>query len=273
MTPDDASAPGGSVAVVTGAARGIGRGIALVLGGAGATVYVVDVESRDHKTSELPGTVEDTAEQLSARGGRGVAVAADHADATAMAMLFDRVGAEHGALDLLVGNAFDGNALPFGPAPFWELSPEHWHNMMDQGVRGHLLAATYAAPLLMARGRALVVLTGYAEPDAEVIAGHLYYDLAMTATSRLAHGIAHELGPHGVTALTISPGFTHTEAIADALEGQIPPGLDSVEYVGRAVRALCEDPDVSRHAGRTLQVGDVAVEYGFRDVGEPSEPP
>lgn len=266
----DSIAGRSTVAVVTGAARGVGRGIALVLGQAGATVYVTDRESRQHRYSELPGTVEDTAEQVSARGGRGVAVVVDHADDGAVADLFERVRAEHGGLDLLVANACDGNALPFGGGPFWELPLEHWHNMVDIGVRSHLVAAWHAAPLLLER-RGLVVLTGYTDPSAQVIAKHVFYDLAMTAVSRMAHTLAHDLGPHGATALAISPGFTRTEAIIAALGDQLPAGTDSVEFPGRAVRALLEDPDVNRHAGRTITVAELAADYGFTDNAADSE--
>ena len=254
-----------TVAVVTGAARGVGRGIALVLGEAGATVYVTDRESRERRHSELPGTVEDTAAQVTDRGGQGIPVVVDHADDTAVEALFQRVSGEQGGLDLLVANAFNGNALPFGPAPFWELSLEHWRNMMDSGVRSHLVAAWHAAPLLIAR-RGLLVFTGYADPEAEVIAGHVFYDLAMTAVSRLARTLAHDLRPHGVTTLAISPGFTRTEAILAALGDDLPPGTDSVEFPGRAVRALLSDSAVARHAGQTLPVAALAAEYGFTDI-------
>ncbi|MET9340834.1 MULTISPECIES: SDR family oxidoreductase [unclassified Nonomuraea] len=249
------------VAVVTGAARGIGRGIALVLGEAGATVYVTDRESRDQRHSDLPGTVEDTAEQLTARGGHGIPVRVDHRDDQAVEALFAKVAADHGGLDLLVANACDGNALPFAGGPFWTLPLDHWRNMIDVGVRSHLVSAWHAAPLLIER-RGLAVLTGYADPDAEVIAGHLFYDLAMTSVSRLARSLAHDLRPHGVTALAVSPGFTRTEAIVAAL-GDDFQGGDPVEFPGRAVRALLDDPDVRRHAGRTIPVAELAREYGF----------
>jgi dehydrogenase/reductase SDR family protein 1 len=263
LTADDRT----TVAVVTGAARGIGRGIALVLGEAGATVYVTDRESRARRFSELPGTVEETAEQVTERGGRGIAVAVDHADDDDVDSLFERVRAEHGGLDLLVGNAFNGNALPFRPEPFWTLAREHWHNMLEVGVRSHLIAAQCAAPLLMARERGLIVLTGYTAPAAEVLGDHVIYDLAMHATSRLAQSLAHELRPRGVTALALSPGLTRTEAIVAAL-GPMPAGSDSVEFPGRAVRALLEDPAVERHAGRTLTVAELAIEYGFGDIDQ-----
>lgn len=253
-----------TVTVVTGAARGVGRGIALVLGEAGATVYLTDRESRARRFSQLPGTVEDTAEQVDERGGRGIAVALDHRDDEAVERLFARIRREHGGLDLLVANAAAGNDLPFRPGPFWTLPLRHWHNMIDSGVRGHLVAATYAAPLLIDR-RGLLILTGYTGPDSDVLGNHLYYDLAMRATSRLAYSLAHDLRPHDVTALALAPGFTRTEAIVAAM-GATPPGSDSIEFPGRAVRALLEDPAVERHAGCTLPVADVAEEYGFTDL-------
>ncbi|MFI6291347.1 SDR family oxidoreductase [Nonomuraea sp. NPDC050790] len=252
-----------TTAIVTGAARGVGRGIALVLGEAGATVYVTDRESRARRHSDLPGTVEDTAEQVGERGGQGIPVVVDHADDDAVAALFERVGAERGGLDLLVANACDGNALPFAGGPFWELPLRHWRNMMEVGVRSHLVSAWHAAPLLIER-RGLLVMTGFTDPDAEVIAGHVFYDLAMTSVSRLARTLACDLRPHGVTALALSPGFTRTEAIVAALGERMPPGGDPIEFPGRAVRALLEDPEVARHAGRTLRVADLAEEYGFR---------
>lgn len=256
------------VAVVTGAARGVGRGIALALGEIGVTVYVADRETRSHRLSELPGTVEDTAEQVEHRGGQGIPVAVDVTDDAAVAALFARVRDEHGGLDLLVANAFDGNALPFAGGPFWTLPWQHWHNMIDAGVRGHALTAWHAAPLLIER-RGLAVLTGYTHDDhAEILAGHLFYDLAMTAISRLAYGLAQDLRPHGVTALSLAPGFTRTEAITAALGDALPPGTDSIEFPGRAVRALLRDPAVARHAGQTLPVHDLAAAYGFTDIDD-----
>ncbi|MCP3802496.1 SDR family oxidoreductase [Allokutzneria sp. A3M-2-11 16] len=254
-----------TVAVITGAARGVGRGVALALAEQGATVYVTDRESRARKHSELPGTVEDTAEQVDRRGGRGIPVVVDVTDDDAVAGLFERVRVAHGGLDLLVANAFDGNALPFRGGPFWTLPWAHWHNMIDSGVRGHALTAWHAAPLLIER-RGLAVLTGYAHDADEVLGGHAFYDLAMTAISRLAATLARDLAPHGAAALALSPGFTRTEAITAALGGAVPPESDSIEFPGRAVCALLADPDVTRHSGRTVTVADLSAEYGFVDV-------
>jgi NAD(P)-dependent dehydrogenase (short-subunit alcohol dehydrogenase family) len=251
------------VAVVTGAARGVGRGIALVLGEAGATVYLTDIERRGQKRSTLPGTVEDTADQVTARGGRGIPIPLDHADDGAVAALFARVAADQGGLDLVVANACNGNALPFQGGPFWSLPLAHWEHMITIGVRSHLVAAWYAAPLLIA-ARGLLVLTGYADATSDVLGNHLFYDLAMRSVSRLAYSMAHDLRPHGVTALALAPGFTRTEAIIAAL-GPHPPGSDSIELPGRAVRALLADPHVARYAGRTLPVAELATTYGFSD--------
>lgn len=257
------SHPNPTIAVVTGAARGIGRGIALVLGEAGATVYVTDIEARGRKSSRLPGTVEDTAEQVDMRGGRGIPVPLDHTDDHAVAALFERIRREHSGIDLLVANAFNGNALPFQSGPFWTLPLENWRNMIENGVRNHLSAVWHAAPLLIER-KGLVVLTGYSNPDDEIM-GNVFYDLAMSGVSRLARSFARDFRPCGVTALAISPGFTRTEAITSVM-GERPPGSDSVEFPGRAVRALLEDPDVERHAGRTIPVSDLAELYGFEDI-------
>lgn len=255
-----------TIALVTGAARGIGRGVAVVLGERGATVYVTDRDSRRAPHVTLRGTVEDTAEQVTARGGHGIPLAIDHSDDDAVADLVARIDREQHGLDVLVANAFAGNALPFRSAPFWKLPVEHWRNMFDNGVRGHLVVTSYAAQLLIRR-RGLIVFTGYVDGSTGVTAGHLYYDLAMAATRRLARSVAHELRPYDVTALCLSPGFTRTEAILAELDA-VPPGTDSVELPGRVVSALLDDPDVARHSGLTLTVAALASDYSVADIDD-----
>lgn len=203
--------------------------------------------------------MEDTAAEVDERGGRGVAHAVDHAHgAAALDPVLGAVRERHGGLDLVVANAFDGNALPFAPSPFWELDPAHWTNMIDVGLRSHDDTVRAATPLVLARG-GLVVMTGYGGHDDEVLGGHAVYDLAMTGISRLARSVHHDLAPHGGTALCLSPGFTATEAIVAALGDALPPGVDDVEAPGRAVCALLADPDVARFGGRTVAVAEARV--------------
>lgn len=257
--------PASRVAVVTGAARGIGRGIALTLGARGWTVHVTDRTTRSHPHPTLPGSVEDTALAVDRLGGRGYAWVVDHSTGdAAFGALCERIRDDHGGLDVLVSNAFAGNDIPFAPAPFWQLSTRHWDNMFTVGVRSHIVTASCAAPLLIARGGCLL-MTGYASGGESVLGGHLYYDLAMRATSRLAVAMAADLREHGVTAVVVSPGFTATEAIVAASGGRRPTGSDSVAFVGAVVHALVADAGRIRYSGATLSVADLAGAYAIAD--------
>lgn len=247
------------VALVTGAARGIGRGIALALAETGAIVHVTDREGRHHKQSQLPGTVEDTAEEVTARGGTGIAHVVDHTNDQAVEEVFAQIGQRHGGLDLVIANAFNGNALPFGPGTFWELPMDHWAHMIDAGLRSHLVTARHATPLLIER-QGLLAFTGYTLPKNG--SGHVFYDLAMTGIATLAASAARDLTDHGVTALAVSPGFTRTEAILAAFgDNPLPPGSDSVEHVGRVVTALWNDPARTAFSGQTVTIADLAQHY------------
>ena len=267
----------GTVAVVTGASRGAGRAIALVLGEAGATVYVTGRSTRGTSTTEhLPGTVDDTAEGVTARGGVGIPVRVDHTDDAEVEALFARVRAEQGHLDLLVNNAWGGYERYDGrtfDAPFWEQPPSHWDGMFTAGVRTHFVASRFAAPLMIERGAGLIVGT-VAWAFGEYL-GNLYYDVAKAAIVRMAYGMAQELRPHGVAAVALSPGFMRTERVLAAHNAE-PFDLgvtESPEYLGRAVAALAADPAVLAKSGRQLAVGDLAREYGFTDVdGRQPEP-
>jgi dehydrogenase/reductase SDR family protein 1 len=249
------SDPAELTAVVTGAARGLGREIAVALGGLGATVYVTDCAPRRWDASEPPGTVEETAVQVSECGGRGLPVTVDHADDDAVAGVFERIRAERGRLDLLIANAVDGPVPPFHGGPFWTIPLEQWQDLFGRGVRGQLVAARLAAPLLAARG-GLIVLTCYHDPDAEILAEHLFLDVAMNAVSRLARGLAHDLRPHGVTALALAVGIG---------------AASRSDSAGSAVRVLLQDTEVERHAGRTIPIADLAEQYGFRAGPAPGQ--
>lgn len=277
----------GRVAVVTGASRGAGRGIAIELGAAGATVIVTGRSTREQPATDygqilalssmsaMPGSIDETAEEVSRQGGRGIALRCDHGREDEVQALFERVQADHGRLDLLVNNAWGGHESFDGvfDAPFWEHPLAHWESMIDRGARHHLLAARCAAPAMLRQGHGLIVATTFWDRD-RYLRGNLYYDLAKATINRLAFGIAHELRAHGVASVAVSPGWMRTELVlaghrTDETHWQERPALartESPRYLGRAVAALAADADVLRHSGRVLRVADVAREYGFTDI-------
>lgn len=275
------------VAVVTGASRGAGRGIALELGAAGATVYVTGRSTRERPAAGygqllslsgmavLPGSIDDTADELTRLGGRGVAVRCDHTDEADVAALFARVEREAGRIDLLVNNAWGGHESFDGvfDAPFWAHPLAHWDAMFERGVRNHLVAGRCAAPMMVARGRGLMVTTTFWDRG-QYLRGNLFYDLAKAAMTRLAFGMAQDLKPHGVASVAVSPGWMRTEFVlaghqTDEAHWQERPALartESPRYLGRAVAALAADARVLARSGQVLRVADLAREYGFTDI-------
>lgn len=257
----------GRVAVVTGGSQGIGRGIALALGDAHATVYF---------TGRNAAALDSAAEGVRDRGGRAYGVVCDHADDRQVEALFTRVRSEQPGLDLLVNNVWGGyeghpNGVPF--QKFWELGLEDWDAMFVRGLRPHLAASRLAAPLLIARQRGLLVNTVAWAQGKYLL--NLYYDLAKQAAARLAYGMALELKPHGVAALALAPGFARTERVmaAHAAHPFDLSGTESPEYIGRAVVHLLADPELMTRSGKVLTAGQLAREYGFTDVdGRQPEP-
>lgn len=282
------------VAVVTGASRGAGRGIAAELGAAGATVYVTGRSTRGtgapgyeqllalSQLPGLPGSIDDTADEVTRLGGRGIAVRCDHTREDEVATLFQRVVQEQGRLDLLVNNAWGGHETFDGvfQAPFWQRPMAHWESMFDHGVRNHLLASRLAVPTLIAQGKGLIVTTTFWDRD-RYMSGNLFYDLAKATMTRLAYGMAQELRPHGVASVAVSPGWMRTEFVlaghqTDEAHWHERPALartESPRYLGRAVVALAGDPEVMARSGRVLRVGDLAEEYGFTDIDGRVVPP
>ncbi|HYW13154.1 MAG TPA: SDR family NAD(P)-dependent oxidoreductase [Longimicrobium sp.] len=292
----DAGAPlRGRVAVVTGASRGAGRGIALELGAAGAVVYVTGRSTRaapaagyetilrDSGMDALPGSVDETADEVTRLGGTGIAMRCDHTREDDVRALFARVEAGHGGLDLLVNNAWGGHeafsASSMG-APFWEQALDQWEAMFDRGVRNHLLASRIAAPIFIRQRRGLIVTTSYWDRG-NYLRGNLFYDVAKAAMNRLAFAMAEELRPHGVASLAVVPGWMRTEFVlaskhADESTWRDHPEFartESPRYVGRAVAALAADPGVMAKSGGIYRVGDLAVEYGFTDIDGRVVPP
>ncbi len=259
----------GKVAVVTGSSRGAGRGIALVLGGAGATVYVTGRSVQGKTTEGLPGSIEKTAEAVTARGGLGIPVRCDHTIDTEVRELFRQVQADQGQLDLLINNVWGGyEQYEFErfTVPFWEQPLHHWHGMFEAGLRAHLVASRFAAPLMLPRHQGLIINT--VAWDRDLYLGNLFYDVAKAATIRMAYGMAEELRIHGVAALALAPGFVRTERVMAAHAAQPFPldRTESPEYIGRAVAFLAADPQVIQKSGQILTVGDLAQEYGFTDI-------
>jgi NAD(P)-dependent dehydrogenase (short-subunit alcohol dehydrogenase family) len=251
----------GTVALVTGSSRGAGRGIALVLGEQGATVYVTGRSTRAEPNPARPGTIEETADEVRSRGGIGIAVRVDHTKPAEVAALIERIADEHGRLDLLVANAWMGYEITLYYMPFWEASLEHWDLMFDS-LRGQMLTTQLAVPLMLKQRRGLIVNTLW--DVGSYFHGHVFYDTVKHAVSRMSFGMSEQLREHGIAVVALSPGWMHTEVMD--LSPEQAARTESTEYVGRAAAALAGDPDVMRWSGRTLRVVDVARDYGFTDI-------
>lgn len=275
------------IAVVTGASRGAGRGIAMELGAAGATVYVTGRSTRAQPAdtygqllslsdmAAVPGSIDDTADEVTRMGGRGIAVRCDHTVEEEVKSLFAQVEREAGRIDLLVNNAWGGHETFTGvfDAPFWEHPLANWDSMFDRGVRNHLVASRSAAPLMVRAKRGLIVTTTFWDRG-RYMKGNLFYDLAKASMTRLAFGMAEELKPHGVASVAVSPGWMRTEFVlsghkTDEAHWQERPalaGTESPRYLGRAVAALAGDSQMMQKTGEVLRVADLAKAYGFTDI-------
>jgi NAD(P)-dependent dehydrogenase (short-subunit alcohol dehydrogenase family) len=283
MTKNEDRPLAGRVAVVTGASRGIGKGIALELGAAGATVYVT---GRSAAAGRLPGSVTDTADEVNRLGGKGTGVVCDHADDEAVAALFARVVSEEGRLDVLVNNVYNSPAAArWLGKPFWEVPAKAWDETFTIGVRSHYVAAVMAAPLMFDAGGGLIV--NVSSPGSTRYMHNTVYGVGKAAVDRMTRDMAHELSGRGVAVVSIWPGIVNTELLQ-----MIPPGPDgrrvltlpgegefdlgdaeSPRFAGRAVTALAADPKRERWSGHAVYVADLAAHYAFTDVDGRVPPP
>jgi len=281
----------GRVCLVTGASRGIGKGIAQALGDAGAIVYVTGRTTRDSTPPGTAGAIEDVADDVTARGGRGIAVPCDHADVSQVSTLYERIRSQHaGRLDLVVSNAWGGyeayDHREFS-TPFWEQPFEkRWRGMFEAGVKSHLLACQHAARLMVGQETGLIVVTLSWDRDRYYEQyPNVFYYAATQAIRRAVHAMAADLRREGVSVVGLAPGFTRTEKVLGAF-GIDESGWKDVEalamsesplYSGRAVVALASDPNIATRSGEVFKTGSLAPEYGFTDadgrVVPPFEPP
>ncbi len=259
----------GKIAVVTGASRGIGKGIALALAEQGAIVYVTG-RTVTPGSFPLPGTVGETAAECDERGGKGIAVQVDHANDDEVAALFARVEREQGRLDILVNNAIAIPKEMVEPGSFWEKPISNWE-MIDVGLRSNFVAAWHAAKIMTSQKSGLIVaLSGYV---GVTYTYNVIFGTCKTATDRMARDMAIELKPHNVASLSLWQGFTYTERAQENLKNvagmanQLNSTVgSSVKFPGRVIAALAADPNLMRRSGGTFISAELAQEYGVTDV-------
>ena len=271
----------GKIALVAGATRGAGRGIAVELGAAGATVYVTGRTTRtqqsEYKRAE---TIEETAALVSEAGGKGIAIQVDHLVAEQVEQLIARIRSDEGRLDILINDMWGGETLKEWDKPVWGHNLENGLRLLDLGVRTHLITTHFALPLLIERpGGLLVEVTdGTEEYNAAHYRINPFYDLAKVSVNRMAWAHAKDLAPHGATSVSITPGWLRSEMMLEAFGVKEENWRDATQriphfaisetprFVGRAIAALAADPDRARWNGQSLSSGQLAQVYGFTDL-------
>ncbi|MFK0237984.1 SDR family oxidoreductase [Streptomyces vinaceus] len=271
----------GRVALVAGATRGAGRGTAVQLGARGATVYVTGRSTRGSRSEyDRPETVEETAELVTAAGGRGIAVVADHLVPAQVEAVVGRIDAEQGRLDVLVNDIWGGEKLFEWDSTVWEHDLDKGLRILRLAVDTHAITSHFALPLLLREPGGLVVemTDGTAEYNAANYRVSFFYDLAKSAVLRMAFALGHELGPRGATAVALTPGWLRSEMMLDDFGVGEENWRDALarmphfaisetpSYVGRGVAALAADPGVARWNGQSLSSAQLAREYGFTDL-------
>ncbi|GAA3847591.1 SDR family oxidoreductase [Streptomyces phyllanthi] len=271
----------GRVALVAGATRGAGRGVAVELGAAGATVYVTGRSTRERRSEyDRPETIEDTADLVTAAGGEGIAVPTDHLDPDQVRTLVSLIESRRGRLDILVNDIWGGEHLFEWDTPVWEHDLDNGLRLLRLAVETHAITNHHALPLLLRHQGGLVVemTDGTADYNRDNYRSSFFYDLAKASVLRMGFALSRELGPRGATAVALTPGWLRSEMMLetfgvtedtwrDALE-RVPHFCisETPRYVGRAVAALAADPEVARFNGESLSSGGLAQVYGFTDL-------
>jgi dehydrogenase/reductase SDR family protein 1 len=257
----------GQIAVVTGASRGIGKGVALELGAAGATVYLTG-RTLDDTGASVPGTIGATADEVTRLGGNGIPICCDHSRDEEIQALFERVRREQGRIDILVNNVFTVPSESVFEGKFWEHSVTHWDEFFHVGCRAHYVASHAVAPMMVEQRAGLII-------NISSFAGATYvfsvpYGVGKAAVDRMAHDMAVELQPYDVTCLSLWPGVVRTEYLVKShAEGRIPFAIENGEsprFTGRAVVAVASDPKRIERTGKALICYEIAREYGFTDI-------
>ena len=289
----------GKVALVAGATRGAGRGIAIALGEAGATVYCTGRSSRKNSGKRAPGnpptpgrpeTIEETAELVTAAGGRGIAVRVDHTEPAEVRKLVARIKRRYKHLDILVNDVWGGDALTEFGEPFWKVNLDNGLRMLKQAVHSHIITSHYAVPLML--GRRPAIIFEITDGDAFYYRGNIFYDLVKISVIRLAFAMARELRKRDIASVALTPGFLRSEAVLDHFgvsetnwkdAGRKSKNSDqnskdqndsaddfmvseSPRFIGRAVVALAADPSVKKKTGRVFSSWALAREYRFTDL-------
>ena len=283
----------GKIALVAGSTRGAGRGIAIALGEAGATVYCTGRSSR-RRTREQPRgrpeTIEETAELVTAAGGRGIAMRVDHTKPADVKKMVAAIKRRHQGIDILVNDVWGGDALTEWGKPFWTVSLDHGLRMLQQAIHSHIITSHYAVPLMLGRGRGIIF--EITDGDAFYYRGNIFYDLVKISVIRLAFAMARELRKRDIVAVALTPGFLRSEKVLEHFgvteanwkeagqkkkngarnspdQNDAPHDFmvsESPRYLGRAVVALAADPKVREKTGRVFSSWALAREYGFTDI-------
>jgi len=270
----------GKIALVAGATRGAGRGIACMLGEAGATVYCTGRSTRGSLASgkNRPETIEETAEMVSNYGGEGFFVQTDHTKPEQVEALIDQIKSEQGRLDILVNDIWGGDAITQWGIPFWNLDLGKGFKMLEQAVNSHIITAKIATPLMLENGKGLII--EITDGDSYGYRGNLFYDLVKTSVIRLAFDFAWELRNKNISAIAVTPGFLRSEAMLDHFgvseenwqeAGKKDPNFlhsETPYFVGRAVAALAADPSISEKSGRVFSSWTLMEEYDFKDIDD-----